>query len=130
MEVKALNLLKKELDSRKSRNPNYSLRSFARSLDVSPSRLSEILSGQRMSLKMANKIATKLKLNEKTKAEFTESIHHQKLIFNESKTASSPVVFTLNLSANDLKILLSKIEGRIEETSHNKKTSTLKISLH
>ncbi len=126
MAVKALNLLKKELDSRKSRNPNYSLRSFARSLDISPSRLSEILSGQRMSMKTANKIATKLKLNENAKAEFTKSIHNQKMIFKKSNTAPSPAVFTLNLSTNDLKVLLSKLE----KLSHNKKTSSIKISVH
>lgn len=52
-----------ELSRRKQRNESYSLRAFARDLDLSPSRLSEILSGVHgVSEKTADKIATRLKL--------------------------------------------------------------------
>lgn len=45
------------------RNDSYSLRAFARDLELSPSRLSEVLSGtQGLSEKSADKIATSLKL--------------------------------------------------------------------
>ena len=52
-----------ELDARKRRNDSYSLRSFARDLDLSPSRLSEVLKGAHgLSEKSAITIAKKLKL--------------------------------------------------------------------
>src|SRR2546430_13739191 len=39
-------VLRKELESRCRTSPRYSLRAFARDLKISPSRLSEILSGK------------------------------------------------------------------------------------
>lgn len=60
-----LTLLKEELERRKSKNPNYSLRCFSRDLGVSTSRLSEILNGRgKISLQSALKIANALKLDE------------------------------------------------------------------
>lgn len=51
-------ILKEELDSRCSQNPRYSLRAFARDLNLAPSRLSEILNNkQGLSRKAAEKIA-------------------------------------------------------------------------
>lgn len=55
-----------ELASRCARNPNYSLRSFAKSLDISPSALSAILKGKRplthkMKMKLGLKIGLELK---------------------------------------------------------------------
>ncbi len=53
-----------EFSKRKQRNETYSLRAFARDLELSPSRLSEILSGKHgLSEKTADTIAEKLKLN-------------------------------------------------------------------
>ena len=40
-------LLANTLAQRKARNPGYSLRAFARSLEISPSFLSEILNGKK-----------------------------------------------------------------------------------
>jgi len=52
-----------ELDRRKSRNANYSMRAYARDLGLSASRLSEILKGTAgMSEAMAIQVATSLKL--------------------------------------------------------------------
>ena len=52
-----------EFSKRKLRNETYSLRAFARDLAVSPSRLSEVLSGQHgLSEKTADLIAAKLRL--------------------------------------------------------------------
>ncbi len=52
-----------EFSRRKLRNETYSLRAFARDLEVSPSRLSEILSGKHgLSEKTADKIAENLRL--------------------------------------------------------------------
>lgn len=52
-----------ELDRRRRRNQSYSLRAFARDLELSVSHLSEVISGERgLSGKSAAKIADKLKL--------------------------------------------------------------------
>lgn len=54
-------ILKAELDNRCEQNPRYSLRAFARDLELSPSRLSEILNyKQGVSRKAAEKIAINL----------------------------------------------------------------------
>lgn len=59
----AAEFLTQELSARKQRNESYSLRAFARDLDMSPSRLSEILSGVHgVSEKTADKIAVALKM--------------------------------------------------------------------
>ncbi|MGZ3748910.1 MAG: TIGR02147 family protein [Pseudobdellovibrionaceae bacterium] len=55
-----------ELASRCERNPNYSLRSFAKSLDISPSALSALLKGKRpfthkMKMKLGLKMGLELK---------------------------------------------------------------------
>jgi uncharacterized protein (TIGR02147 family) len=54
--------LQRELDRRKRTNPAFSLRSFARTLDVSPSFLSHVINGHKnLSLLTALKIAQKLR---------------------------------------------------------------------
>lgn len=55
--------LNSELDRRKKRNPSYSMRSFARDLALSASRLSEVLKGAGLSEKRGVEIAKKLKLS-------------------------------------------------------------------
>lgn len=58
-----MQILSKEFETRKSKNKNYSLRAFARLLELDPSSLSKILKGQRIpSLKAATKISQKLAL--------------------------------------------------------------------
>lgn len=60
---KVSEFLLRELDRRRSRNQSYSLRAFARDLELSVSHLSEVISGARgLSGKSAAKIADKLKL--------------------------------------------------------------------
>lgn len=57
-------LLTRTLEERKARNPLYSLRSFARQLDLSPALLSLLINGkQELSPKAAGKIATHLSLS-------------------------------------------------------------------
>lgn len=57
-------MLRNQFEERRSRNNKFSLRSFAKKLDMSPSAVSEILNGKRdVSLKMAEKIAFRLNLN-------------------------------------------------------------------
>lgn len=45
--MEATQLLKEELESRKKRNAQYSLRAFAQSLGLSPAQLSQLMSGKR-----------------------------------------------------------------------------------
>lgn len=60
-----MQILSKEFEGRKSKNKNYSLRAFARLLEMDPSSLSKILKGLRIpSLKAATKISHKLNLPE------------------------------------------------------------------
>lgn len=69
-----------ELEARCKRNPNYSLRAFASSLQVSPSSLSMILNGKRqLSYESAGKIADRLGLSPKAKNLFLQNLALQKL---------------------------------------------------
>lgn len=63
--------LREELASRCSRNPLYSLRAFARALDLRPSHLSEILRGNLgLSADSAGKVATHLDLSDSERTLF------------------------------------------------------------
>src|SRR5262245_5035380 len=63
--------LKKEFQERKSRNPNYSLRSFASSLETEASQLSKILTGKRRaSPAVIQKYGMRLKLSHNEILEF------------------------------------------------------------
>ncbi len=67
-----ISILNDHMNARKSRNPSYGLRSFARDLDISPASLSLILNGkQRLSPARSQIIATKLNLNSKESEIFT-----------------------------------------------------------
>ena len=58
-------LLKQELSSRQAKNPQYSLRAFARFLNVDPSYLSKVLHGSRcFSDKTCQEILAKLRASE------------------------------------------------------------------
>ena len=60
---------------RNSRNPNYSLRAFARDLGIAPSRLSEVIAGKNgLSSLNAKKIALALQLDEKREEWFRCSV--------------------------------------------------------
>ncbi len=67
-------LLKSEFEERRTRNPNFSLRSFARWLEISPAQLSQLMSGKRpMTLKMARKISGRLGHSPAERLEFIKS---------------------------------------------------------
>ena len=64
-------ILNKKLDELKSKNPSYSLRAFARKLNVTPSALSEIINGKRrVSEKKAQSLAHHLLLDPTEKMKF------------------------------------------------------------
>ena len=58
------NLIRNGLSDIKSKNPNFSLRAYAKKLSLSPSALSEILNGKRkISKKLAERIVEKMNLD-------------------------------------------------------------------
>lgn len=70
--------LQRELDRRKRANPHFSLRSFARTLDVSPSFLSHVINGHKnLSLVMALKIAQKLRYSPTEADSFVDLVKHE-----------------------------------------------------
>ncbi len=74
-----LRMLGVEFARRKSKNPKYSLRAFSRSLKIAPTPLSEILSGKRdISLKIADRIVTAMKLEHSAKHQFLRSVAESK----------------------------------------------------
>ncbi len=68
-------ILDQELSERRLKNPSYSQAAFARDLNLSPGRLSEILKGkQRLSSRAAFKIAEKLRGTSETKNYFVNLV--------------------------------------------------------
>ena len=69
-QIKMQLLLKNKLSDIKSRNPSYSVRSFASKIGIAPSTLSLIMLGKRrVSIQLARKIADKLMLDPQEKSE-------------------------------------------------------------
>ncbi|BBM83651.1 hypothetical protein [Candidatus Uabimicrobium amorphum] len=72
-----------ELQDRVARNPQYSLRAFAKFLDIDASFLSKVMSRKKvLSLKKVDEIVEKLRLTEEERKKFILSIA------NEQKCAS------------------------------------------
>lgn len=88
-----IQVLKDRLSLRKRKSSGYSLRAYARDLDLHPAALSEILRGSReLPLKYSNGVVDKLALTPKEKTLFLESLYRAKvhldgipLDFDESK---------------------------------------------
>lgn len=73
-----IDILNEQLEARSARNSSYSLRAFARDLDLNPSRLSQILSKKKgLSEKGAIELAEKLGLTEREKEFFILSANAQ-----------------------------------------------------
>lgn len=72
-------VLRKHFAERQSKNPNYSLRAFAKHLQLSPAALSEVLSGKRsVTIKFAQKISQKLFLGPSEQKELLASFELNK----------------------------------------------------
>lgn len=70
--------LKREMERRCTKNARYSLRAFARDLELSPSHLSGVFTGRYgLSRQSATKIATRIGLNRSEKELFVESVESQ-----------------------------------------------------
>lgn len=74
-----IQLLKEGLSRKQRINPRYSLRSFARDLDVHPATLSQVFKGHRpLPFKNSKKVAQKLGLSPKEQTLFFESFFQSK----------------------------------------------------
>lgn len=108
-------LLKRELDSRIKKNPNYSMRSFAKSLDVESSYLSKLLSGKRrVTEKAFDRIFRKINVSP---SEFV------KLVKQKQEPAHSASAF-YQLTAKQLQLMASWETFAILEIMANKKNAT------
>ena len=102
--------IKREYVRRKNRNPAYSLRAFSYDLGVSPSRLSQVLSGKRkISRKMAIKVFDHIELNptesstyikqlaEKSRSTVETQSEAQKFVIDQKsfELVSDPLHFTI-----------------------------------
>src|SRR5205807_411588 len=68
-------MLRQELARRSARNPRYSLRAFAKSVDASPAFLSRVLAGKRTpSAKMARQLADSLGFSGAERKQFVASV--------------------------------------------------------
>lgn len=73
------NLLKTIFNAKKKKNPRFSLRAFARQLNMSSGRLSEILNGRRtMTLKMASHIVSNLNEDDIQPEEFLKIVSSER----------------------------------------------------
>ncbi|QLY23858.1 TIGR02147 family protein [Bdellovibrio sp. KM01] len=71
----AQELLKLEFDKRRERNPNFSLRAFARYLEVSPAQLSQMMTGKRtITVKTMKKMGSRLDLSPTEKSEIAQAL--------------------------------------------------------
>ena len=101
--------IRKALAQKKEANPNYSLRAFAKNLEMSPQKLNSLLNRNAgLSLKAAQLVADKLELNAADKKVFLTLVeaHH-----------SRSVVFR-NLAKKDLHSLQS-FESEMKELNEN-----------
>jgi len=82
-------MLDHELDIRRTRNPAYSLRAFARDLNLPPHHLSEILRGKRgISERLAAKIAGKLGLTDERSDLFCDLVAARHARSQKARTAA------------------------------------------
>jgi uncharacterized protein (TIGR02147 family) len=85
-------IIKLELDSRKSRNPHYSLRAFAQFLGMSSGALSEIIQKKRrLGLRKGLEVVEKLNLGPEEKDQFIDLLRNQKtdMTTNHNSSISS-----------------------------------------
>jgi uncharacterized protein (TIGR02147 family) len=78
--------LRFELDARQSRRPKYSLRAFSRDLKMSPSHLSDVLSGrERLSIQAAQVVSKELGFNPIKKSHFIGMVALEKALKAEEQ---------------------------------------------
>ncbi|MDH4468554.1 MAG: TIGR02147 family protein [Bacteriovoracaceae bacterium] len=117
-----------ELKRRKTLNPQYSLRSFANYLNISPASLSQVLSGRRkLAGIVKNKIVEKLEIDKKLSAsenlsyELLDYTFHSQwqydailelVKFSDFKTSSKWISQKLNISKLEAKKAIASLKKR------------------
>ncbi len=112
------NRLKDEFNERCHRNRRYSLRAFARDIDLLPSRLSDIFQGkQGLSAEMAQKICTHLNWSEKEKRLFIVSVESQHARSQIRRTAALAELKEIESQAN-IKVIDADLFAIIAQWHH------------
>ena len=93
-------LLTTEYAKRKERNPNFSIRAFARFLEVSPAQLSQMMTGKRsITVKSIQKISARLNLSPSEKREIAQ------VYLNPDMTETSAQKKRLKLKDDQFKVI-------------------------
>lgn len=134
-----INMLLREFSKRKTTNPRYSMRAFAKFLGMSSATLSRILSNsQEISLTDCKKIIKKLKFSEHERLVFVRSVAEQKcqktyLVLSTNLDADSFYPYEKNplfVSNLDHKcIYLNDVAAKIRESSLDEKMSIVMANL-
>jgi uncharacterized protein (TIGR02147 family) len=99
MEPFYLQRLKEDLSRRQRKSPSYSLRAFARDLDLHPATLSLMFKGKRsLPFKNSVSVADKLNLGPKERTYFLESLHREKTSLDKIKISDNDDRFMLDES--------------------------------
>lgn len=95
-DLKFTDFIKNKFEQRKLGNNSYSLRAFARDLDISVSRLSEILSGKgSLSNQTAQKLARNLKLERKEQEIFISLVNLNNASSKKNKKLAAELISNL-----------------------------------
>ena len=136
--------LKMALETRMGRNSSYSLRAFARDLNLHPARLSLVLSGKKgLSRKAAEEIATRLGLSKSEIEEFmdqVDSVHCRSKVAKNQAAARmkerysvQPAAYSLSLDAfqiiSDWYHLALVELLRIKKSQHNAQWLAKKLGI-
>lgn len=108
-------MIKAELERRRSRNPRYSLRAFARDLEFNSAHLSEVLNGKRaMSLEAALRLVEKFSDDRKTIHQLQERLREKpkKTVFDESILRNPVALAVLALLSSDVAIADPELMAR------------------
>lgn len=98
-----LQILQREFDKKKEKNPRYSLRIFARHLDIDHSTLSQIFSRKRgISEKLAQKIISNLTLTHHEKQKFLTSVDTCFARAKKKKAAAAEKLSQISKFANSV----------------------------
>ncbi len=91
--------IKEVLCDKQRKNPHYSLRAYARDLDIHPATLSQVLKNNRaLPIKWSYQVADKLGLSPKERSLFLESLYRTKTSLDAIKVSSNDERFMLDES--------------------------------
>ncbi len=102
METAYQSVLRSHLDDRRRRNSRFSLRSFAKHLEISPGQLSSLINGKKnLTAKQAVKIIEKLNLSEQDALDLMRELHPK------LRALSPPSPSTQLLSEDEFRLISS-----------------------